>query len=99
MGKLNCWEVMKCGREPGGEKAESLGICPAALPSEYDGINKGYHGGRFCWMIAGTFCFSEEKPSGTFAQKLESCIECKFFKQVQDEEGPDFIFTPRDTIK
>lgn len=99
MGKLNCWEVMKCGRGPGGGKVEELGIYPVALPNEYDDINKGYHGGRFCWVIAGTFCLSETKPDGIFAQKLDSCIECKFFKQVQEEEGKDFVFTPGDAKK
>jgi hypothetical protein len=28
--KQNCWEYMKCGREPGGEKVAELGICRAA---------------------------------------------------------------------
>jgi hypothetical protein len=28
--KLNCWEVKKCGREPGGVKVKELGVCPAS---------------------------------------------------------------------
>jgi len=28
---LNCWEFKKCGREPGGEKASELGICPRQM--------------------------------------------------------------------
>ena len=28
--KQNCWEYMKCGREPEGEKVAELGICRAA---------------------------------------------------------------------
>ncbi len=41
MKRRNCWEVKKCGRQPGGEKVEELGVCPAAELSEYDGINQG----------------------------------------------------------
>jgi len=33
MKKYNCWEFKKCGREPGGEKADRLGICPAVNPN------------------------------------------------------------------
>jgi len=28
--KKNCWEFMKCGREPGGVNAIELGVCRAA---------------------------------------------------------------------
>ena len=56
MERKNCWEVMKCGRQPGGEKVGEFGVCPAAEPSEFDGTNRGTYGGRFCWAIAGTFC-------------------------------------------
>ena len=51
----NCWEIMKCGREPNG-KNEHLGVCPAAVPGEFDGMNNGKYGGRFCWNLAGSFC-------------------------------------------
>ena len=36
--KLNCWEVMACGREAGGEKALESGTCPAAADKSFDGI-------------------------------------------------------------
>ena len=26
--KLNCWEYKKCGRQPGGDRAKEMGICP-----------------------------------------------------------------------
>ncbi len=81
----NCWEQMKCGREPGGEKAEDLGVCPAAADSSFDGINRGKNAGRFCWAVAGTFCGG--KVQGSFAEKRESCLGCDFFKSVRAEEG------------
>jgi hypothetical protein len=89
--------MKKCGRQPGGEKVEELGVCPAAQSSEYDGTNKGKHAGRFCWAVAGTFCGG--KPQGMFSQKLLSCLNCEFLQQVNDDEGHDFILTPTDTLK
>lgn len=83
--KLNCWEYMKCGREPGGMKAAELGICLAATDASFDGINSGKCGGRFCWAVAGTFCHG--KIQGTFAIDRDSCLSCGFFNRVQAEEG------------
>jgi eukaryotic-like serine/threonine-protein kinase len=80
----NCWEYMKCGREPGGIKSDEFGICPAAADISFDGINSGTCGGRICWAIAGTFC--EGKVQGTFAEKRNSCMSCSFYKTVQEEE-------------
>ncbi len=80
----NCWEYMKCGREPGGIKSDEFGICPAAADISFDGINSGTSGGRICWAIAGTFC--EDKVQGTFAEKRNSCMSCSFYKTVQEEE-------------
>ncbi len=78
--KPNCWEYMKCGREPGGENIAELGICRSASDESLNGINSGINGGRTCWNIAGTFCFG--KVQGTFAKKLESCEECNFYKSI-----------------
>jgi len=83
--KLNCWEYKACGREPGGEKSDELGICPAASDTSFDGINRGRCAGRFCWAVAGTFCGG--KKQGTFAEKRDSCLSCDFFHRVQAEEG------------
>ena len=86
--KLNCWEVERCNRQPGGENCEELGTCPASLASKVDGVNHGFMGGRVCWAIAGTLC--EGQAQGSFACKLETCMKCSFFKRVRNEEGPDF---------
>lgn len=94
MKRRNCWEVMKCGKQPGGENVGKFGICAAALPNEYlDGVNKGEHCGRFCWVVAGTFCGG--KVQGTYAKKLSDCLGCEFLKQVNEDEGRDFILTPK----
>ncbi len=85
MKRQNCWEYMKCGRQPGGVKASELGVCPAADDRSYDGINSGKNAGRFCWAVAGTFCGG--KVQGTFADKRESCLSCGFFNKVRAEEG------------
>jgi len=94
MERNNCWEVMQCERQPGGENGEELGPCPASLPDEYfDGVNKGKHCGRFCWAVAGTLCGG--KVQGTYAKKVMDCIGCKFLKQVHQDEGRNFILLPR----
>ncbi len=83
--KLNCWEVMACGREPGGKKAQASGICPTAVDKSFDGIHSGECGGRVCWAVEGTLC--GDCRQGSFAEKRASCLECDFFQMVQEEEG------------
>lgn len=92
----NCWEVMKCGREPNGRN-EKLGICPAAKPNDFNGVNNGEFGGRFCWTFAGTFCKGEIQ--GSVAKKMQNCIECAFFNIVNEEEGKKFLLTQDDAKK
>ncbi|PIQ90898.1 MAG: hypothetical protein COV71_02020 [Candidatus Omnitrophica bacterium CG11_big_fil_rev_8_21_14_0_20_41_12] len=89
MGKLNCWEYKKCGREPGGAKADKLGVCPASTEKRTNGINCGKNGGRACWAIAGTVCGG--KVRGSFAVELASCMECEFHKLVMSEEANKFV--------
>ncbi len=85
MKRLNCWEDLKCGREPGGEKVNELGVCPAASDQEANGINSGRNGGRICWAIAGTLCDGEVQGSNVSKNKV--CSECTFYKRVKSEEG------------
>ncbi len=82
---LNCWEFMNCSREPGGNREDELGACPAAVDASFDGINSGENGGRICWAVAGTFCGGGIQ--GTFAEKRKSCVRCDFFQKVQSEQG------------
>ena len=89
MSKINCWEFRKCGRAPGGERAKEFGICTATSEARMNGLNGGTNGGRSCWVVAGTFCFGEVQ--GTFARKLDDCMECEFFWVVAEEEEE---FTP-----
>jgi tRNA A-37 threonylcarbamoyl transferase component Bud32 len=83
--RLNCWEVMMCGREEGGKNSTELGVCPAAADPSFDGINSGKCGGRICWAVAGTFCGG--CVQGSFADKRPSCLNCDFYQMVQEEEG------------
>lgn len=83
----NCWEFKKCGREPGGENADELGICPAAEEATLDGINSGKNGGRACWVLRGTLC--EGKTQDGFTDKLETCMNCAFHNKVAAEEAGD----------
>ena len=83
--RTNCWDVLQCGREPGGEAARRDGVCPAAIRTKADGVNSGTNGGRVCWAIAGTFCGLDDESSAQ--GKLISCLNCDFFFQVLQEEG------------
>jgi len=85
MNPLNCWEFMECGREPGGTNVGQLGVCPAAVETGLDGVNRGRCAGRACWAIAGTF--GGTKAEGTYAQKLSTCVSCEFYRKVLAEEG------------
>ncbi len=88
MRKKNCWEVMQCGREPGGKKTRELGVCPAATDERLDSVHGGKNSGRACWVIAGTFC--EGIVQGSFAQKYRDCTMCEFYRQVKKEEGSEY---------
>jgi hypothetical protein len=93
MERKNCWEVNRCGREPDGRNWIEFGVCPAALPNEYEGTNNGKQGVRICWAVAGTFC--KNKITGTFAPTLASCLDCKFLHRIRKEEGGRFSLIPR----
>lgn len=82
--KNNCWEYMRCERQPGGKLHNTDGGCPAAIDGMSDGINNGKNGGRFCWAISGTFCFGEVQ--GSYAKKIQGCMDCGFFWLVVNEE-------------
>jgi hypothetical protein len=82
---VNCWEVKKCGREPGGARTAELGVCRASTESKADGLNGGRNGGRICWALAGTMCGG--RLQGTFAQKIATCMACEFYLVVRAEQG------------
>ena len=93
----NCWEVLACGREPDGDHVGVLGVCPAATGINFDGVNRGTFGGRFCWAIAGTLCGGEVQ--GTLAKKTMNCVSCGFYAKVIAEEGMDFILHPAELLQ
>ena len=82
--KKNCWEFMECGREPDGVNVDELGICPTPIAAKANGIHEGKNGGRCCWAIAGTL--SGKEVQCTFAKRLSSCFNCKFYERVTQEE-------------
>ena len=82
--KLNCWEFKQCGREPGGKNCDKDGVCPAAADQTFNFFNHGLNSGRACWLVAGTFC--DNNVAGTFADKIDSCRDCDFYKKVQNDE-------------
>jgi hypothetical protein len=89
MGHTNCWEFMKCGREPGGPRAYEHGICPAAVEEKLNGIHSGTNGGRACWLVSGTI--RDGVVQGTFGKKYKVCQNCAFFNVVKLDEGSAFM--------
>ena len=89
--KMNCWEYMLCGRQPGGDKVAEFCECPAAVVTAYrDGeYNQGTCLGRRCWRMVGTLCGG--KVQGTFAKKVDDCRKCPFYQKVKEEEGKGFV--------
>ncbi len=84
MSKLNCWEFMKCGKEPGGSRTEESGVCPIASEASADSLNDGINGGRLCWVIA-DICNYKIKCSATHHNS--SCFSCEFRYKVMADEG------------
>ncbi len=84
MKKINCWEFMQCGRQPGGDKVHELGICPVTVNTDLDGAHGGIGAGRACWVVVGSLCGG--KVQGTYAEKLKDCWKCQFIALVQKEE-------------
>ncbi len=89
--KKNCWEHKKCGREPGGEKAKELGVCPSAIAVAIDGVHGGKNGGRACWVVSGTLCGG--KTQGSFEHKFHDCLNCDFCNIVIIEKGQGRVET------
>jgi len=89
MDKQNCWQFRNCGREPGGAKSLVDGPCPASTCEELGGTHQGHMAGRACWVVAGTYCGGNIQ--GEYAQKLDNCNTCDFYKKVKSEEGVDFV--------
>jgi hypothetical protein len=88
MGKLNCWQFNRCGREPGGRGVDEHRVCPAAIAGRLDGVHGGTNGGRACWVVGGTLCNGSVQE--TFVGKYDSCVECDFYKKVKSEEASEF---------
>ncbi|MEW5799455.1 MAG: two-CW domain-containing protein [Bacteroidota bacterium] len=89
---LNCWEYMKCGRQPGGNNVDGLGVCPAATDTKYNLINRGFNSGRFCWYVEATFC--NRDVQGTFFDKFDDCLRCEFFLLVEKQEAQNLEIVP-----
>lgn len=85
--KLNCWEVKRCERQPGGALSGELGVCPVTTDAALHGAHGGKNSGRACWVVAGTLCGG--KVQGTFASKLHNCWRCGFMAQVEKEEAEE----------
>ena len=91
---MRLWVLFRLPRynKPGMQDVSDRGPCPAATAKEYDGVNDGQNGGRFCWAISGTLCDGDVQ--GTYAKKFLSCLSCHVFTQMQEEEHRHFVLLP-----
>lgn len=87
--KQNCWEAKRCGREPGGMRANEFGVCPAAAYEQADGYCGGMNGGRGCAFIVGNF--GSRALPGTHRDPTKNCLACSFYRTLRVEEGTDFF--------
>ena len=97
--KYNCWEFVKCGREPGGNAVAADGICPAATEHRLDGVHDGHNAGRACWILPDTNCDRGTGTASAHRDKLARCASCKFFHRVADEEGSALCSTNELTMR
>jgi hypothetical protein len=94
--KINCWEAMKCGLEPGGKRAKEFGVCPATVKKALNGVNEGINGGRSCWALLGTLCHGVDgipRTQETYTQKLARCTQCRFYELVAIQQDDELIKT------
>lgn len=94
----SCWEVMGCGREPDGAKAQTHGVCPSAIAWDQTGLNRGEAGGRACWLVSGSL--ARGRFAGTCTvMGPDGCLGCSFFHAVRLEEGQDFAMWPERPVE
>lgn len=71
----NCWELRNCGREEGGSRAESHGVCVA--------YSEGM--GHSCWANAG---FLGDCGQASDCHELDlCCIQCEVYRLYHRESG------------
>lgn len=87
--KLNCWEKMQCGCQPGGDRTLEKGICPISTETKANWIHGGINGGRSCWAVVRTL--DKKNIPCKIDHKFDSCIQCDFYSEVRAEEGSDYI--------
>ena len=89
--RLNCWEFMGCGLQLRGKRvrAEDSALCPAARETRFNGVHGGENAGRACWMVPNTHC--NRTFQGSREEKTSCCINCAFYRSVQEEEARGFI--------
>jgi hypothetical protein len=89
--KLNCWEFMNCGREPGGVLSATCGVCPVATAFQCDGANGGQAAGRTCWRISHSPGLNGQRNN---LPRLSTCLSCAFYRRVQFEAETEAPLRP-----
>lgn len=96
MKKINCWEFMRCGREPEGSNVSRLGICPVTTFVRADGFCEGTNGGRACAYLSRIYdldCNASRRLSlkdVLVDKKTHRCENCNFYEVLKNEHGEKF---------
>ena len=78
-GLPNCWEIISCGREKGGDKVAELGECVAST--------RGM--GHSCWAVAGTLCGLKSRGRLHGSSVYVTCVRfsnCTIVRMEQEEK-------------
>ncbi len=81
--RLNCWDYMGCSCHPDSGGSD---VCPVIDAKEFDGLNGGLNGGRYCWHVEDALC----RMGSLELNRKEplNCASCDFFYYVREQEGP-----------
>ena len=63
------------------------------IESECDDTNGSLYAERFCWAVTGAIFGGVQQ--GSYERKLMDCLACDFLTQVNEDEGRNFILSPR----
>ncbi len=80
--KLNCWEYLNCGLEPGGIFSKIHGPCPIPQMMRHDGANGGRGAGRVCWEVMPKLSREQHLIC---RNRWQSCVNCRFYARVLRE--------------
>jgi hypothetical protein len=75
----SCWEVMGCGREPGGRNVLALGLCAF-----------GKVKGGTCWLVAGDGRATGQDQC-SYVKAGNRCVDCRYYHLLNSQMEEDML--------